>query len=727
MDWLLIGAASTEGPNALMGILTWLLQLASVGLGLGFVIFVHELGHFLVAKACGVKCEKFYVGFDFFELDLGFIKIPAALWKKQIGETEYGIGILPLGGYVKMLGQDDDPRNAEAEAERIRVGGGEANAPAALDPRSYPAKSVPARMAIISAGVIMNIITGVMIAAVAYMLGVTETPAVIGRVVPGDPAWKAGLAPGDKIIKIGSMSEPNESLRFTKDLTMQVIFNGADRPLDMTVRHVDGKEEQFSITPTKRMQAVSKRSPPTLGITGSESLNLSIVKDSLLSHFQPKTDKPIVEGDRVTEINGKAISNQVELQAWLAANPSAPLTLTVERVEDSKENKALPPDQQKRTTEKIAVEPQLRLGSGVTMGHGPIVAIRKGSPAETAGFKEGDKLVSIQGEEVGNVLSLGQRLLPHIGKPIEVTVERPLAGKSSETAKEPSTETVKLTVTPVSPHDDFESGAMPGAAIGVEPLGIALTISSDITTVSEGSPLQKEVKPGDIAQSIKLIPDDPKNQEKLKKELPEKWLTGVKLDNTAANWAMAEYMLSVLPDNTSAELTVLHSGVPKAILFKPSEVKDFYEVDRHLVFKNDQFVIQTSNLGTALQLGMREIRERVTEVFTIVSRLVTGRIAATNLSGPLGILSAAGASASRGPATLLMFFTLLSANLAVLNILPVPALDGGHLVFLVAEWIRGKPVDEKLQIRLTVGGVLCLLSLMLFATFNDLTMFWWSK
>ena len=93
----------------------WILQPASwlvilqVAIGLGFVIFVHELGHFLVAKACGVKCEKFYIGFDINGWNLG---------KFTWGETEYGIGILPLGGYVKMLGQDDNPAAAAREAQR---------------------------------------------------------------------------------------------------------------------------------------------------------------------------------------------------------------------------------------------------------------------------------------------------------------------------------------------------------------------------------------------------------------------------------------------------------------------------------------------------------------------------------------------------------------------------------------------------------------------------------
>ena len=81
-------------------------------MALGFVIFVHELGHFIVAKLCGVKCEKFYLGFD-----IGGWK----LFKFKYGETEYGIGILPLGGYVKMLGQEDNPARLKAEIERAKL------------------------------------------------------------------------------------------------------------------------------------------------------------------------------------------------------------------------------------------------------------------------------------------------------------------------------------------------------------------------------------------------------------------------------------------------------------------------------------------------------------------------------------------------------------------------------------------------------------------------------
>ena len=90
--------------------------ITKVLVGLGFVIFVHELGHFVVAKLCGVKCEKFYLGFD-----IAGLKFCKFRW----GETEYGIGILPLGGYVKMLGQEDNPAKLREEMERAKQQGRE--------------------------------------------------------------------------------------------------------------------------------------------------------------------------------------------------------------------------------------------------------------------------------------------------------------------------------------------------------------------------------------------------------------------------------------------------------------------------------------------------------------------------------------------------------------------------------------------------------------------------
>jgi len=90
------------------------------------------------------------------------------------------------------------------------------------------------------------------------------------------------------------------------------------------------------------------------------------------------------------------------------------------------------------------------------------------------------------------------------------------------------------------------------------------------------------------------------------------------------------------------------------------------------------------------------------------------------VGGPITIFRVAGQETSRGVPALLMFLTMLSMNLAILNFLPIPALDGGHMVFLTAEAVLGRPVNERLQMQLTMAGVLAILSLMVFALFNDI-------
>lgn len=127
-----------------------------VALGLGTVIFIHELGHFMVAKWCDVKVERFSIGFG------------PIIWKVTRGETEYALSAIPFGGYVKMLGQDDaDP--AQMTDDRV-----------SKDPRSYTSKTVPQRIAIISAGVINNMVSAVLFFVLAFMLGVKFQPAVVG-------------------------------------------------------------------------------------------------------------------------------------------------------------------------------------------------------------------------------------------------------------------------------------------------------------------------------------------------------------------------------------------------------------------------------------------------------------------------------------------------------------------------------------------------------------------
>src|SRR3984957_12706780 len=207
------------------------LDYTLLALGLGFVIFFHELGHFLAAKYCDVKVEQFAVGFGpavaswrkgivcrwgstapavhelvekVFEADqrdevqlkekTDYTLDYAAATAKRLGlgETEYRLNWIPLGGYVKMLGQDDLRPGMTAE-----------------DPRAYNKKSVGARMLIVSAGVVMNVILAAIGFMIVLMLGYPVPPGTVGGVVSMSPAAQAtrvdgtliGLQPGDKIIK----------------------------------------------------------------------------------------------------------------------------------------------------------------------------------------------------------------------------------------------------------------------------------------------------------------------------------------------------------------------------------------------------------------------------------------------------------------------------------------------------------------------------------------------
>jgi regulator of sigma E protease len=154
---------------------------------LGILVFVHELGHFIVAKMCGVYVDCFSLGFG-----------PRLLWL-TVGETEYRISVIPLGGYVRMAGQFDVPEEYDQEAaERYK------HIPAY---RRYDAQSVPKRMAIIVAGPLMNLLFALPVAFILLVTGETQPlsfdATTIGTIVPGSPAAVAGMVPGDKIVSVG--------------------------------------------------------------------------------------------------------------------------------------------------------------------------------------------------------------------------------------------------------------------------------------------------------------------------------------------------------------------------------------------------------------------------------------------------------------------------------------------------------------------------------------------
>lgn len=684
------------------------------------------------------------------------------LVKVQWGETEYGIGSFPLGGYVKMLGQDDNPGNAEEEADRTKIRDEHGNV--RLDPRSYPAKSVPQRMAIISAGVIMNIIFGVIFAAIAYKMGVEIQPAVVGSTTPGDPAWKANLQIGDRIVQVGRNGYKNEHMRFFEDMSKNLFLYGDyDKDLEVLVRHPDGNEDWLTMRPSSRLKdGAQKGMPgrPTLGLTNGRSLEFGKLPTETLPLLGPdltniayveqvkkadgkteqetekvddfaelqaamrrhatldfKLTSKLGKGDKLVAVNGEPVATYADVQRLLAANAGKTIELTVQRAPKKKDNENVggQPDE---TPEQymLKVGPRPAVDYGIVMQATPITAVQKDSPAAKAGVQAGDKLLSFAGEPIGDPLSFPQRTLARIGETVEIELERGEEGKA---------ETHKLTVELRQPLQTMWSGSI-SSTVAVETLGIAYDVTAKVAQVREDGPATGKLLPGDEIVAVKFLAAGPA-QEAIEGSFYRKAAVAkeeIKLDGKAVGWPgiVDEASVQRMRD-TTLQVTVKRGQEEITENLLPVDSTDLFIEDLNLPFSAVTEKHVAANWGEALSLGAREVKERMTEVFTVVTKLVTGRISATNLGGPLAIIGQATHEADQGITDLLMFFTFLSANLAVINFLPIPALDGGHMVFLAYEGIRRKPVDENLQMRLSAAGILSLLALMLFVTMLDLYRF----
>jgi regulator of sigma E protease len=702
------------------------INILKVAIGLGMVIFVHELGHFLVAKLCGVKCEKFYLGFD-----IAGWKLAKFVW----GETEYGIGILPLGGYVKMLGQEDNPARLREEIERAKAQSAADPAPntvsdhaqpavatasaeqtsdgpsdppidvqkaqqALYDPRSYLAKSVPKRMAIISAGVVMNVVFAFLAAVVAYGIGVQQLAPVVGVVTPGDGAWQAGIHVGDRIVQVG-----NTPVHTYIDLRSAISLGDSLDGAKILVER-PGRKEPYWVT----VKAEKTGLAPTIGIISSMTTTLNDRLPAYPGTPAAECSPPFRGGDRIVAIDGQPVRRYVDIYTCLATHAGKTLQVTMERAVEAKDQ-ADTAERKKTERLTIAVAPALMWQLGLSMQMGPIVAVQADSPAEKAGLLRGDVIVSIDGEPVGDPMTLPDRLRRLAGK--QQHVQMKVQGRED---LQPRSVEVGL-----QPVDSFDSLRMPYSPMSAPALGIAYKVPSRVEEVLPGGPAAKAgIKPGDVVVQAVLIPP---GKERLKELGLEKFADEISpksmeidLKPGNATWPYLMNVIQEIPPGTQVQLLLESGG---KVTLNPVQAADWFNPDRGFVFQALEVRRQADSFTDAVRLGARETWASLTVVFRTVQRLLDNQVSPKALSGPIGIAQFAYDSAARGTADLLIFLTLLSANLAVLNFLPIPVLDGGHMVFLAYEGSTGNPPNERVQLTLTYLGLLLLLTLMVWVVGLD--------
>ena len=670
--------------------LEWIVQPSSwwvilqVALGLGFVIFVHELGHFLVAKACGVKCEKFFLGFDVAGLKLASFK-----W----GETEYGIGALPLGGYVKMLGQDDNPAAAAKEAERARAALASGDLPPeptagphpAWDPRSYPAQSVPERMAIISAGVIMNVIFAILMASWAFGLGVKELTCEVSGVRPGGAAWRAGLRTGDEITAIGSIKDPIFS-----DLQKGVTLGDVSKGVDFTIhRPADDSTRTLTLRPDTDLGV------PTVGVTSPFSLTLPLQLDKPLPGAAGAARPPLAAGDTITAVDGTPVKTYAELVAVLLQRPEKPVSLSVSRR----------PNAAGAAAETLAIElpPQTVRSTGLTMSMIDVKAVQDGSPAAAAGIEPGDRLVAIDGKPIADPLVLDEELRRQAGTPVKLTLVRDGVDREVE----------------LMPRDVswIEESRWPSSPVSVSSLGVAVGVDALVAAVEPDGPAARAgIKPGERVTRVVFV-----SPEEQKAGQTGNAAGGLELSPQSPSWPYVIAALQQVDAGTRLDLVVeAADGTNRDVSIDPVDAAGRYVADRGLLFEPLTRMVRSGSFLAAIRHGFGRAVDDLSLVYKFLHKLTSNQISPRLLGGPIEIAKQAGKSAEEGFSRFLLFLTMLSANLAVVNFLPIPVLDGGHMVFLAYEWLRGKPPSEGVVAALSYLGLALILTLMMFVFGLDL-------
>jgi regulator of sigma E protease len=268
---------------------SFLTSVIVVVIVLGIMILVHELGHFVAAKLFHVRVLTFSIGFG------------KRLFGYKYGDTDYRVSLLPLGGYVKMAG--DDP-------SEVREG----------HPDEFLAKPRWQRFIIAIMGPSMNVLMAVVLLAGLYRFhypkpAYMEQPARVGEVDPGSPAAQAGIEPGDLIVRLGSLQNPK-----WEDLRMKILMTaGETRPVEV---QRDGGQLNLTLTP-------KATGPDQIGDAGLMPCIPGKIGE--VAAGKPADRAGLKEGDRIIALDGRDIPCWQQLSATIQKTEGKPVSLLVER------------------------------------------------------------------------------------------------------------------------------------------------------------------------------------------------------------------------------------------------------------------------------------------------------------------------------------------------------------------------------------------------------------
>jgi regulator of sigma E protease len=361
---------------------------------LGVLIFFHELGHFVAARACGVRVLKFCLGFG---SPIGFGRYRLA-WKR--GHTEYAIAWFPLGGFVKMLGENPD----EAEDDEMR----------ASPEETLGAKPTWQKLVIFLAGPAMNLILPIFFFLTLMAIGEDRPLPVIGQVEAGSPAERAGLRAGDRILALDA-----KPIAWWDELDERVRDH-AGATLAIAVER-DGARIERSLEIASRSEVDPFQQVSEVGFAGLAHRRVRAVV-GIPAVNSPAALAGLRSGDRVTAVAGREVEDWEGFAAAYAAAAPGKVSVEIERVGARPTDADEPPELETHTL-SLPV-----LGDVAALGAIPanvlVSGVAPGSAAEQAGLLAGDLILEVDGAPVGSFASFAERVRASRGEPLALRVAR---------------------------------------------------------------------------------------------------------------------------------------------------------------------------------------------------------------------------------------------------------------------------------------------------------------